>query len=63
MADPTCFQCGLQDVPVLGDDDWFHCERCGERIVSAAEFRAQTEKAEEDRIREALGVRNFKPTR
>lgn len=64
MPNPKCFQCGDTGV-VLNDaqSEWLHCGRCGERVIRVAELREQAERAEEERIRDALGVRNFKPSR
>lgn len=63
----TCFQCGNPRELVMDqeaiDSGWFTCQHCGERIVSLEESLRQIKLAEEERIRKALGVDVFRPSR
>lgn len=59
----SCYQCGRND-PVIGEDDpeWVVCGHCGSRLWSAEEFLQMLRQAEEERMKRALGVDNFKPS-
>ncbi len=63
----SCFQCGKPIEALTLDEEaiasgWFTCEHCGERIVSVADAIRQVKDEEEQRVRRALGVDQFKPS-
>jgi DNA-directed RNA polymerase subunit N (RpoN/RPB10) len=62
-----CFQCGAptgfiidEDTP---DDGWFHCHRCGERIVKVSDVFKNSAEDIEERAKRNLGFYEFKPKR
>lgn len=65
---PTkCFQCGAPTEFVIDEDTpndgWFHCYRCGEKIIPVRDVLPPPDEIDEERVKRNLGFYEFKPRR